>query len=143
VKASIIKLDAAERARAERGSFVRVDLPHPVTIPDVGIATTVLVARVDGVLRAYANVCRHTAIPLDARGGTELGVMTEDGKTLFCDSHGAVYRPSDGLCTEGPCAGTHLFAFDIEGAGEREGEGEGEEMEDGAIRLTLTLRVPT
>lgn len=109
----VVKLASAERAQVDRGIFVRVDLPHHVTMPGGGIATTALIGSVGGELRAYANVCRHNAIPLDARGGTRLGVMTEDGRDLFCDSHGAVYRPEDGLCTQGPCVGTHLYAFDV------------------------------
>lgn len=82
-------------------------------MPNGGVAHTALIARVDGELRAYANVCRHKAIPLDARGGTALGVMTDDGASLLCDSHGAVYRPEDGLCTQGPCAGLRLYAFEV------------------------------
>jgi nitrite reductase/ring-hydroxylating ferredoxin subunit len=110
----VLRIDRAERAQIDQGIFVRLDLPRPIPLAVGGIASTVLVGRVDGSLRAYANVCRHTAIPLDARGGTSLGVMTEDGANLFCDSHGAVYRPEDGLCIMGPCAGTHLIAFAVE-----------------------------
>lgn len=111
---SLVRLSVAERARVERGIFVRVDLPHALPTPNGGLATTALIGRVDGVLRAYANVCRHKAIPLDARGGTELGVMTDDGKGLLCDSHGASYRPADGMCTNGPCVGLPLYAFDVQ-----------------------------
>lgn len=110
---AVVRLSAAERARVEKGIFVRLDLPTPAPMPNGGIAHTVLVARVGGALRAYANVCRHKAIPLDARGGTALGVMTDDAASLLCDSHGAVYRPEDGLCTQGPCAGVRLYAFEV------------------------------
>lgn len=114
-----LRLSVAERARIERGIFVRLDLPRSVLLTRGFVASTVLVGRTkDGVLRAYANVCRHKAIPLDARGGTDLGVMTDDGESLLCDSHGAVYEPTTGLCTLGPCVGLRLFAFDIEESGD-------------------------
>lgn len=114
----VVKLSDTERADVDRGIFVRVDLPRQVTVADGGIAATALVGRVAGKILVYANICRHNAIPLDARGGTRLGVMTEDGRNLFCDSHGAVYRPQDGLCTQGPCEGTHLYAFDVRVVGD-------------------------
>jgi nitrite reductase/ring-hydroxylating ferredoxin subunit len=35
-----------------------------------------------------------------------------------CHSHGALYRPADGRCVLGPCYGQHLFALDVEVAGD-------------------------
>jgi nitrite reductase/ring-hydroxylating ferredoxin subunit len=32
---------------------------------------------------------------------------------LVCNSHGARYRPSDGLCIGGPCEGSHLRPLPI------------------------------
>jgi nitrite reductase/ring-hydroxylating ferredoxin subunit len=122
-----LRLSAAERSLAETGVFIRLDLPRPILLPNGEFAATVLVARVDRQWRAYANVCRHKAIPLDARGGTELGVMTDDRRHLLCDSHGALYKPADGLCVSGPCAGTHLFAFVVDEA-------------ENELRLTLAVR---
>lgn len=106
-----LRLGPEDEETLARGHFARLDLPEALATPDGGLATTVLVGVVEGTLVAYANVCRHKAIPLDARGGTRLGVMAEDGRSLVCDSHGATYRLADGRCTFGPCEGTSLHAF--------------------------------
>jgi nitrite reductase/ring-hydroxylating ferredoxin subunit len=97
-----------EQARAiAPGQFVQVALPQPVWMPDGTLAASVIVGRTGGALVAYANVCRHQPVPLDA-GGTPL--VAPDGTHLLCQSHGALYRPSDGFCVAGPCEGQSLFA---------------------------------
>ena len=68
---------------------------------------SVIVTRSVEGWRAYWNVCRHIPIPLDAG----LGVLS-DG--LVCISHGARYRPEDGVCIEGPCRGEALERLDVE-----------------------------
>ncbi len=67
---------------------------------------SVIVTRSGNEWRAYWNVCQHLPIPLD--GG--LGRL-DDG--LVCVSHGARYRPEDGLCVEGPCRGAFLESIDV------------------------------
>jgi nitrite reductase/ring-hydroxylating ferredoxin subunit len=93
----------------EGDEFVKVDLGGPV---DVGPAMTrsALVGRVDGELKAYANVCRHRAIPLDLGADTP---MAMDGIHLLCHQHGALYRPDDGYCFSGPCAGESLVSLQV------------------------------
>lgn len=60
----------------------------------------------DGSVRAYQNECRHLPMPLDDR---EPKHMWDASSThLECSAHGARYRPEDGLCVSGPCAGSHL-----------------------------------
>ena len=118
-KSFSLRLGDEDEAVIAGGHFARLDLPEAIPMPDGGLATTVLMGLADGELRAYANVCRHKAIPLDARGGTRLGVMTEDGTRLLCDSHGATYRPSDGRCVFGPCEGTSLHSFEVERSGDQ------------------------
>jgi nitrite reductase/ring-hydroxylating ferredoxin subunit len=34
------------------------------------------------------------------------------GKVLMCHSHGALFRPDDGLCILGPCYGQSLQAIE-------------------------------
>lgn len=64
-----------------------------------------------GTPRGYLNVCKHLPIPLD--GGT--GDFFDDGRRhLFCGTHGALYRLSDGLCTAGPCEGEKLDPLELE-----------------------------
>lgn len=53
-----------------------------------------------GVARAYVNRCQHLPVPLDGGSRDFLG---PDGVHLLCGTHGALYRPEDGLCVEGPC----------------------------------------
>ena len=97
-----------ERVRAiAPGQFVRVALPQAVWMPDGNLAASVIVGRSGDALVAYANICRHQPVPLDA-GGTPL--VAPDGTHLLCQSHGALYRPSDGFCVAGPCEGQSLFA---------------------------------
>jgi nitrite reductase/ring-hydroxylating ferredoxin subunit len=66
----------------------------------------------DGGVRAYRNECRHLPMPLDDREPGEL--WDQAGRHLVCNSHGARYRPEDGLCVSGPCEGSHLKELPIE-----------------------------
>lgn len=62
-------------------------------------------------LLAYANRCAHQDVPLEAGldDPEDPGApYTDDGVHLICLRHGALYRPADGLCVEGPCAGARL-----------------------------------
>ncbi|HEV8269394.1 MAG TPA: NUDIX domain-containing protein [Thermoanaerobaculia bacterium] len=61
--------------------------------------------------RAYVNVCPHVPIPLD-RGGDEF--LSEDGATLACRSHGALFDPGSGVCVSGPCRGESLRSIPVE-----------------------------
>jgi len=65
----------------------------------------------DGSIRAFKNECRHLPMRLDDRQPSEF-FDTTNGR-LTCNSHGAVFQPDDGLCTAGPCKGSHLKAVPI------------------------------
>ncbi len=65
----------------------------------------------DDEVRAYKNQCRHLAMRLNDREPREL--WDSSGELLACSSHGARYRPSDGLCVAGPCKGSHLKALPV------------------------------
>ena len=61
--------------------------------------------------RAYKNECRHLPMRLDDREPRD---FWDPNKThLVCNSHGARYRPADGLCVSGPCEGSHLKPLPI------------------------------
>ena len=65
-----------------------------------------LLVRTECGIRAWRNMCRHLAVPLDR---TDPGrFATPDGRHLVCGEHGALYRPDDGLCVAGPCRGARL-----------------------------------
>jgi nitrite reductase/ring-hydroxylating ferredoxin subunit len=95
-----VVLTDAQRDAVARGGFVRV----------AGAWEGFLVGRVGGTWKAYANVCRHRALPLDLGASSP---MSDDGRYLLCHQHGALYRPGDGKCVSGPCAGESLQAVDV------------------------------
>jgi nitrite reductase/ring-hydroxylating ferredoxin subunit len=86
-----------------RGRFVRV------SAGGAGHAGA-LVGRVGAEWRAYANVCRHRAVPLDLNASSP---MSDDGRYLLCHQHGALYRVDDGRCASGPCVGESLESLPI------------------------------
>jgi nitrite reductase/ring-hydroxylating ferredoxin subunit len=115
-----VRLTEAQLSALAHGSFVRVDLgrqPNGVTprwpfsaSDPQALTRTALVGRVAGGWRAYANVCRHRALPLDLGRRT---AMSEDGRFLLCGQHGALYDPAEGICVSGPCVGLGLFAIPV------------------------------
>jgi nitrite reductase/ring-hydroxylating ferredoxin subunit len=54
-----------------------------------------------GAVRAWINACPHVGTPLDLWPNE---FYSEDGRTLVCSTHGAVFEPVSGYCIAGPCA---------------------------------------
>ncbi|HUK58403.1 MAG TPA: Rieske (2Fe-2S) protein [Stellaceae bacterium] len=81
----------------------------------------VFVVRTAGVLRGYVNSCPHIGTPLDWLPDR---FFDKSGEHLLCGTHGALFRPEDGLCVRGPCVGMRLLPATIA-------------VEDGAIVLDL------
>lgn len=111
-----VVLTPEETRTIDRGRFVVVELGGTVDLDGIVFASAVVGRVSGGVLRAYANVCRHQAVPLDLGTGEP---MTDDGRHLFCLRHGALYQPTTGRCVSGPCDGATLFRMVVE---ERDGE---------------------
>ena len=65
----------------------------------------VFVVRWRGALRAYVNACPHVGTPLDWLPDR---FFDREGALLLCGTHGALFRPEDGVCVRGPCAGRRL-----------------------------------
>ena len=66
--------------------------------------------RKDGAVTGYVDSCPHAGWPLalfDDR------YLTRDGRHLLCAGHGALFRPEDGVCTAGPCAGDRLDPWPV------------------------------
>jgi nitrite reductase/ring-hydroxylating ferredoxin subunit len=59
----------------------------------------------DGEVRAWMNSCPHVGAPLDLWPNE---FYAEDGRTLVCSTHGAIFEPVSGRCVVGPCAGDAL-----------------------------------
>lgn len=71
----------------------------------------VILARRNGLLRAYLDACPHY-------GGTPMAWRTNaylsgDGQHLCCHSHNALFDIETGACVLGPCLGQSLTAVDI------------------------------
>ncbi|HVY68943.1 MAG TPA: Rieske 2Fe-2S domain-containing protein, partial [Verrucomicrobiae bacterium] len=69
------------------------------------------VARFQGRLVAYENVCRHLSVTLDYDDNR---FFTTDGRHFVCQTHGAIYEPASGLCVRGPCEGASLKSLRVE-----------------------------
>jgi nitrite reductase/ring-hydroxylating ferredoxin subunit len=112
------------------GTKVRVPIVPGWKIedPDIGTiaARSALVARKNGRLVAYANLCRHVPLSLDLGDGE---VSSADGRFFLCHHHGARYRIEDGVCEYGPCEGESLVPLGIE-------------IEEGELILVLNERAP-
>jgi nitrite reductase/ring-hydroxylating ferredoxin subunit len=74
-------------------------------------APKIILARRNGLLRAYLDACPHY-------GGTPMAWRTNaylsgDGRHLCCHSHNALFDIETGACVLGPCLGQSLTAVDI------------------------------
>ena len=65
----------------------------------------ILVHRDGDQVRGYVNSCPHVGSPLDWAPDRFISL---DGFHLLCGTHGALFRPDDGYCISGPCAGDSL-----------------------------------
>lgn len=63
-----------------------------------------------GEVRGYVNACPHVGLPLNLSGDH---FFDADGQLLLCQMHGALFRPGDGFCVSGPCAGDSLKRLEI------------------------------
>jgi nitrite reductase/ring-hydroxylating ferredoxin subunit len=68
------------------------------------------VVRRDGEVRGFIDRCPHTGTPLAAMPDRYL---TREGDLIVCSTHGAMFRPKDGLCLAGPCEGRSLWPWAV------------------------------
>jgi nitrite reductase/ring-hydroxylating ferredoxin subunit len=73
------------------------------------------VVRRNGAVSGYIDRCPHTGTPLAAMADRYL---TREGDLIVCSTHGAMFRPGDGLCLAGPCAGRFLWTWPVVVAGD-------------------------
>ncbi len=69
----------------------------------------------EGRYYAYVNSCPHVGTPLDLWPNE---FFAEDGRTLVCSTHGALFEPATGFSTAGPCAGDTLTPLPVRREGE-------------------------
>jgi nitrite reductase/ring-hydroxylating ferredoxin subunit len=68
------------------------------------------VVRAGGEMRGYEDQCPHAGMPLALMPHRYL---TREGDLILCASHGALFRPLDGICIGGPCAGRALTPWSV------------------------------
>ncbi len=66
--------------------------------------------RWQGRLLGYRNACPHTGVNLE---WFPHRFLDPEGRHLQCATHGALFRPEDGYCIWGPCAGQSLESVDL------------------------------
>jgi nitrite reductase/ring-hydroxylating ferredoxin subunit len=72
------------------------------------------VVRWRGRVLGYVDSCPHAGWPLALFDR----YLTRQGDLILCAGHGAVFRPDDGLCLAGPCAGDRLKPWPVQLAGD-------------------------
>jgi nitrite reductase/ring-hydroxylating ferredoxin subunit len=88
----------------EGGKGVR----FPVTAG--GEDCTAFVVRFAKLPRAYLNRCAHVPMELDWNEGE---FFESSGEYLMCATHGALYEPTTGRCSGGPCRGGKLHPITV------------------------------
>jgi nitrite reductase/ring-hydroxylating ferredoxin subunit len=68
------------------------------------------VTRVGGAVAGWVDRCPHAGMPLAM---TPNRYLTREGDLILCATHGALFRPTDGRCVAGPCAGQSLAAWPV------------------------------
>lgn len=68
------------------------------------------VVRRGGSVRGFIDRCPHTGAPLAALPDRYL---TREADLIICSTHGAMFRPDDGLCLAGPCEGRSLWPWPV------------------------------
>lgn len=58
----------------------------------------------------YLDRCPHAGWPLAFQ---EHDYLTRDRAFIICAGHGALFRPEDGVCVAGPCAGRALTPWPV------------------------------
>lgn len=71
---------------------------------------SILVHRAGDRVRGYLNSCPHVGSPLDWNPDRFIAF---DGYHILCGTHGALFRPEDGYCVSGPCAGDSLTSVTV------------------------------
>ena len=70
-----------------------------------------MVVRRCSEVHGYVNRCPHAGHPLNLRPHE---FLTPDRSLLLCNSHGALFEITTGLCVGGPCAGARLRRIPLE-----------------------------
>jgi nitrite reductase/ring-hydroxylating ferredoxin subunit len=75
-----------------------------------GAAFRGFVVRRGDAVTGFIDSCPHVGAPLAL---TPTAYLTRNGDHVICASHGALFRPDDGLCIAGPCVGRSLRPWPV------------------------------
>jgi nitrite reductase/ring-hydroxylating ferredoxin subunit len=68
------------------------------------------VVRWGGAVIGYVDSCPHAGWPLALFDR----YLTREKDLILCSGHAALFRPADGVCVAGPCAGDRLRPWPVE-----------------------------
>ena len=85
-------------------------LARGYTVTHKGEEIAIILISINGTVFAYRNSCPHTGVNLEWMPDEFMDIS---GKLLQCATHGALFRPKDGFCLHGPCAGGKLNAVKV------------------------------
>lgn len=109
---SVQLLSAAEVADLQPSSARQLTVRVPTSDATAVRLLDIFVAcSADGVLSAFENFCPHAGGALNFLPDK---FFARDGRHLICTRHGAKFRPEDGHCVKGPCAGDALHPLSVE-----------------------------
>ncbi len=103
----LIRVLACARSQLVPGEIVSVALPKGASRRP---REALVLLGSDGQPRCYLNECRHLPIPIDLGSKRYL---TSDKRHLLCGTHGALFRPDDGVCVSGPCLSLALTTLPL------------------------------
>jgi nitrite reductase/ring-hydroxylating ferredoxin subunit len=109
-------LSRSDAARPPAGTRLcaLADLPEPgargFRFRDGEAMFAGFVVRVGGEVKGYVDSCPHAGWPLAAFDDR---YFARDGRHLLCTGHAALFRPEDGVCVAGPCAGERLTPWPV------------------------------
>ena len=89
--------------RPAEGEAVCFDLQAIMSLPDgekVELVEQGFLLCFQGELRAWRNCCPHAGSPLDWIPGQ---FFSDDGRSVVCHTHHALFEPLSGECLAGPC----------------------------------------
>lgn len=75
-----------------------------------GVTTSAFAVRYRDRVNAYLNRCAHKLVELDWEEGRFFDL---EGEYLVCATHGARYKPENGVCMSGPCPGAMLAPLEV------------------------------
>jgi nitrite reductase/ring-hydroxylating ferredoxin subunit len=91
--------------RLVRLDELAVGTTHSLTLQGEKGSFPVLIVRLEDALLGYVNACPHQYLPLDQRGPR---ILSQDGESLRCTNHDAIFSSRTGEGTGGLGLGCEL-----------------------------------